>query len=369
MSITRRGLVGGLLTSAGLLAATGAKAGDPTKRFTGYQGRYGLLHDTTLCIGCRSCEVACYEINDIAERQQRWGKKKDPPKPVGDMSVFDKKRHSSDASYTIVNRYREAKGGNPAVFRKHQCMHCNEPCCAAVCFVGAFKKTPEGPVEYDPSVCVGCRYCVMACPYYALSYEYDDPFTPRVVRCTMCLPRIRQGKLPGCASACPTGAIIFGERKKLLQIAHQRIRKQPARYLDHVFGQHEFGGTSWLVLAGIPFGKLGLPEDATHRPLPELIDGALSTVPLIVSMWPALLLGMHAFSKRKEKLSQQELEKALSESRSQAADELKQKIAEAAKKGRKDQERAVERAVKKAKAEALKEAQAQAEAKEKEGAS
>jgi Fe-S-cluster-containing dehydrogenase component len=357
MSISRRGLLGGLAAGAGVLLAEQSEAGT-VKRYAGYPGRFGLLHDTTLCVGCRSCEVACYEVNQLAEQRSRKNRP-DPPPVVDDASVFAKTRGTTDLAYTVVNRYESAAADGAPVFRKHQCMHCNEPCCASVCFVGAFTKTPQGPVEYDPDLCVGCRYCVMACPYYALAYEYDDPLTPRVVRCTMCLPRIREGKYPSCAEACPTGAITFGEREKLIEVARERIRKRPDRYLDHIFGEHEFGGTSWLTLVGVPLRDVDLPENVSHEPLPTLTEGALSLVPVIAGAWPGLLLGMYAFSKRKERLAAERLDNALADARAQADEELKSKLAETAAKARKDKERAVEQATKKAKAEALKEAEAE----------
>ncbi len=358
MSISRRGLIGGLVGGAGLLLAEDGQAGS-LKRYPGYSGRYGLLHDTTLCLGCRSCEVACYEVNDLEPLQAKW-KRKDPLPTVGDDTVFDQSRGISDLAYTVVNRYRKATATEPAIYRKQQCMHCNEPCCASVCFVNAFEKTPEGPVLYDADVCVGCRYCVMACPYDALAYEYDAPFTPRVVRCTMCLDRIRKGLEPSCADACPNGAITFGERAQLLEVARDRIAKHPDRYVNHIFGEHEFGGTSWLVLAGVAFGKLGLPENASHEPLPALTEGALSLVPVIVSAWPGLLLGMYAFNKRKEKVSKKELTDALAAARIKAEEEQAEKLATAAKKAAKAKEQAVAQATKKARAEALKEAEAKA---------
>jgi formate hydrogenlyase subunit 6/NADH:ubiquinone oxidoreductase subunit I len=243
-------------------------------------------------------------------------------------------------------------------------MHCNEPCCASVCFVRAFTKTPEGPVLYNPDVCVGCRYCVNACPYHALSYEYDHAFDPTVVRCTMCYDRITEGKVPGCSEACPTGAITFGRREDLIVLARERIRKQPARYIDHIFGEHEFGGTSWMVLAGMPFGELGLPEHTTHTPIPEIGSSYLSVVPLILSIYPGLLLGIYAFTQRKEKLSQQELDQAVSEAVAKADEETKQKLAAATERAKKDKEKAVQAAVKKALKEAEEKAKAEAAGKE-----
>ncbi len=338
MSISRRKFLSGLAVGAGTLASRVAGASS-VRRFAGYPGRYGLLFDSTLCVGCRSCEQACKEVNGL------------PPLSEADRedkSVFENQRRVTPDSLTVVNRYREAKDGRPAVYRKLNCMHCNEPCCATVCLVGAYTKTPEGPVLYDPEVCIGCRYCVTACPYYALSYEYNDPVTPRVMRCTMCYPRILEGKNPGCADACPTGAITFGRREDLIKAARERIAAHPDRYVDHIFGEHEFGGTSWMVLAGVPFGELGLPEGNTYTPLPEIGTAYLSVVPLVLTIYPGLLAGFYAFTRRKEKLSKQEAEAKVVEALMRADAETKAKLEAAAQRAAKDKERAVAAAVKKA---------------------
>jgi Fe-S-cluster-containing dehydrogenase component len=279
------------------------------------------------------------------------------PKPaldVGDAKAFDKKRRTSPEAYTVVNRY-EAKG--KTVFRKQQCMHCNEPCCATVCLVRAFEKTPEGPVLYHPELCMGCRYCVMACPYYALTYDYDNPLTPEVRRCTMCYPRIKEGKNPGCSEACPTGAILFGKRDELLGIARERLRKEPDRYVPQILGEEEFGGTSWLLLAGVDFADLGLAAlaDAPQTPLPEIGTSYLSVVPLVITLYPGLLMGMRSFAERKDKLAREEKQQALSDAQSRAEAETRDKLAETAKKAERDKQSAITQAVKKALADAAKE--------------
>lgn len=342
MSISRRGFLGGLAGGAGALVAGSAEASSPHKSFPGYAGRYGLLHDTTLCVGCRSCEKACNQVNDLPK----------PERPFDDKTVLDQLRHVTDNAYTVVNRYAPGGEGSAPVFRKHQCMHCNEPCCASVCFVKAFTKTPEGPVLYNPDVCVGCRYCMTACPYYATAYEYDEPLEPRVVRCTMCYPRIKEGKNPGCADACPMGAITYGRREDLIQVARDRIKKLPNRYLNHVFGEHEFGGTSWMVLAGVPFGKLDLHEGVSSTPLPETTKGFLSVVPFVLTIWPGFLLGLHAFNKRKEKLARDAIREAIAVNEVKGAEETKKQLEAAAKRAAKDKERSIDQAVKKALAEA-----------------
>ncbi len=344
MSVTRRGFVGGMIGSAATLAAGKSQAGTHL-HFEGHPGRFGLLHDTTLCVGCRSCEAACKEVNDLPPVEE----------PLNDVSVFDHHRRTTDTALTVVNRYTEDDGEQPEVFRKHQCMHCNEPCCATVCPVKAFEKTPEGPVLYDPEVCMGCRYCIMACPYHALAYEYDDPLTPKVMRCTMCYPRIKDGLVPGCAEACPTGAITYGKREDLLEVARERIRKSPERYVNHIFGENEFGGTSWLVLAGVPFSSIGLEEGVTHEPLPAIATSYLGVVPLVITIYPGLLLGFYAMNKRRQAVADQERDAAVTEARTLAEEEGQKKIAANAEKAKKDKERAIDLAVKKALAEQQKE--------------
>jgi len=336
MTLSRRGFLGSLAAGAGAMTAgKEANAAGP-RHFKGHPGSMGLLHDTTLCVGCRTCETACAEVNGHPA----------PKAPVGDTRVFETERRITPTSYTVVNRHDV--GGGQVVFRKHQCMHCQEPCCASVCLVRAFSKSKEGPVVYDPDVCMGCRYCVTACPYYALSYEYDNPTSPTVQRCTMCYDRIKEGKEPGCAGACPTGAITYGPRDKLLQVARERMRKHPDRYLDHIFGEHEFGGTSWLTLAGVKPGKLDLHEGATHTSLPEIGTGFLSIVPLVITIYPGLLAGFYAFSKRKERLAEEDARARVVEALMRADEETKKKLEAAAKKAVKDRERAIGFAVKRA---------------------
>lgn len=347
MSVSRRGFLRGAAFGTLLLSGKNAKAGG-AEHFAGYPNSFGLLHDTTLCVGCRSCEKGCADVNDLPI----------PEVPFDDKSVFEKKRGVSDTAFTVVNRYVSQDDSNISYFRKHQCMHCQEPSCASVCFVKAFRKSPEGAVVYDPDVCVGCRYCMMACPYYATGYEYDDALTPRVRRCTMCYPRIKEGKNPGCADACPTGAILFGRRKDIIKVARERFRKSPDNYIDHIFGEYEFGGTNWLTLAGpgMTFGGLGLPDNAGSTPLPELSSSFLSVVPLIVAIYPGLLAGFYAFSKRKDAITREKVMTKVAETLATADEETKRKLEEAAKKANKAKDQAVAAAVKKAIAEVEKKA-------------
>lgn len=302
MGITRRKFLGwfGAAASAGIGCMPVKSAfASSNKHFEGYPGGYGVLHDMTRCVGCRQCEEACNEVNNLPP----------PEQPFTDPGVFNKERRTTEKAYTVVNQY-QFNGEKKPVFRKIQCNHCLEPACASACFVRAFQKTKTGAVTYDPEVCVGCRYCMIACPFDIPAYEYNEAFTPRVMKCTMCYPRITQGQLPGCVESCPMEALTFGPREDLIKTARERISKYPGRYLDHIYGETEMGGTSWLYLSGVPFNELHMREDLGVTPAPELTSGALSVVPVIAGLWPVLLMGIYAINKRKETIFKQELEEA-----------------------------------------------------------
>jgi len=256
---------------------------------SGWPDRMGMLTDLTECVGCRSCEAACNAANRLPA----------PEVPFDEKSVFEQKRRPTANAYTVVNRYEPPKSGNP-VYRKVQCNHCEEPSCAAACPVRAYTKTPEGAVLYDKDVCFGCRYCMVACPFYAPAYDYESALEPRVVKCTMCHGRVKAGGVPACAGACPMGAVVFGKRKELLSVARDRIRKHPDRYVDRIYGEVEAGGTSWMYLSGVPFGELDFPTKLPGKPIVENTKGFLSAVPLVLTLWPALLGMCYAANRNKE---------------------------------------------------------------------
>jgi len=330
----RRKFIGMLAGAGACLAATPAAAGG-NHHFTGYPGSFGVLFDSTKCIGCRKCEAACSRVNELPPQ----------PQPFDDLTVLDKKRRTHHDTFTVVNRYET--DGKP-VFRKIQCNHCLEPACASACFVGAFEKDKTGAVSYDAKKCVGCRYCMIACPFEIPTYEYHDPITPRVRKCTMCQPLVEEGKLPGCVQDCPTGALVFGRRDDLIDIARERIRKHPDTYVNHIYGEREMGGTNWLYISGVPFEKIGLREDLGVTSAPELTSGALSVVPAIVGMWPVFLTGAYALTKRKEKIADEEQRHAVAEAVAATEAEAAQKLKAAMDKAEKDKQAAVDREVKKA---------------------
>jgi Fe-S-cluster-containing dehydrogenase component len=350
MAISRRKFLGslGAAIGAGTTGALKKAYGASNKHFEGYPGSAGVLHDTTLCIGCRKCEQACNAVNELPK----------PDKPFDDLSVLDTGRRTRADAYTIVNAF-DTPG---KVFVKKQCNHCLEPACASACFVKAFKKTPRGPVVYDASLCVGCRYCMVACPFDVPAYEYDNVLTPEVTKCTMCAPRLKEGKLPGCVEACPREALVFGERKKLLKIARARIQKYPDQYVDHVYGEHEMGGTSWLYLSGQSFESIGMREDLGTTSAPELTSGPLSGVPIVVGLWPVLLTGVYAISQRKDKVAREEQDAAVQAAKVQVSEEMNQKLEVQKEKMTKEKTAAINFEVKKALEEAEKKREAAAQA-------
>ena len=298
MSISRRQFLGmtGVAGAASLVGSTAAQA---QEYFAGWPDRYGVLVDTTVCIGCRKCEEACARVNGLPP----------PDPPPEDKSIFEMERRTTSTAYTVVNRFPNPDTDKPPVYVKKQCMHCNEPACASACLVSAFTKTPEGAVVYNASVCIGCRYCLMACPFYIPAYEYDKALKPRVMKCTMCHDRVtKEGKLPGCVEVCPVQALTFGKRSDLIRLARERIIRNPDKYIDHIYGEHEVGGTSWLYLASVPFEKIGFDMNLGITPYPELTRGFLSAVPLVLTLWPVFFTGVYLFSKRREELAKEERE-------------------------------------------------------------
>jgi len=213
--------------------------------------RKGLLIDFTRCIGCGACMGGCREANGL-------------PRPEPD----DEPPLTLDSNnYTVVRSEQGDQGSE--VFVRRLCMHCEEPACVSVCPVAAMTKRKDGPVVYDGGRCIGCRYCMMACPFGVPTYNWDS-LAPVVHKCILCYHRLDKGQVPACAASCPTGATRFGSREVLLSLARERITAFPDLYINHIYGEHEAGGTDVLMLAPASFASLGFPVDMPLHPLPEL---------------------------------------------------------------------------------------------------
>lgn len=243
-----------LKTSAAIgtaVAGTGlspkkAKAADITLD----EDRMGVLVDTTACIGCRKCEWACKKAHDLPAGDIN---------DYGDRSVFEEQRRPNAYALTVVNEYENPNEKFPLNV-KFQCMHCDHPACASACIVGAFSKHENGSVLWDTKKCIGCRYCLVACPFQVPAFEYDKAWSPDIKKCDFCFERTKKGLLPACVDICPMEVLTYGKRSELLEIAREKISLNPERYIDQILGEQEAGGTSWMYLANRDFTNIGFPE-------------------------------------------------------------------------------------------------------------
>jgi formate dehydrogenase iron-sulfur subunit len=238
------------------------------------QTKKGILFDSTLCIGCGGCYQACKEKNNLPR--------------TADHFLRD---NLSAQTYTVV-KLRSSR------FIRRMCMHCEQPACASVCPVGALQKTAAGPVVYDESKCMGCRYCMQACPFGVPTYEWDARL-PRVRKCNLCADRVAEGLPSACAFVCPTGATKFGDRDALIAEAKARIRDNPGKYIDRVYGVEEVGGTSVLLISDVPIEQLGYRADMLKQPLPQLTWDVLQKIPKVVVAGGVLMSGVWWITNRR----------------------------------------------------------------------
>lgn len=230
--------------------------------------RMGVLVDTTVCIGCRKCEWACKVEHNLPTP---------PIEEYEDRSVFENMRRPNTGALTVVNEYENPRNTEIPIDVKVNCMHCDHPACVSACIVGAFSKQENGTVVWDTDKCIGCRYCMVACPFQIPTFEFDTAFHPNILKCDFCWDRSKEGKIPACVEICPVEAMTYGRRYDVLELAHKKIKREPDRYIDHVYGEHEAGGTSWVYLAGKDFAELDFPK-VGQKPMPgtsESIQHAL----------------------------------------------------------------------------------------------
>ncbi|MCK6412151.1 MAG: hydrogenase 2 operon protein HybA [Azonexus sp.] len=250
----------------------------------------GLLYDATLCVGCQACVAACKQANA------------NPAEFTAVDKLWDTPLDTSGHTFNLIKMYRngtmENKDAeqNGFAFMKTSCMHCADPSCVSACPVSAMTKNPlTGIVGYDPDICIGCRYCVAACPFGIPKYQYDSP-TGQIGKCELCRHRHKDGHYSACAEVCPTGATLFGRSEDLLAEAKRRLALKPGEwttmprgrlpakgetpeqaaqwkgplnqdyqaqagaYLQHVYGEKEYGGTQVLKLSAVNFQKVGMPD-------------------------------------------------------------------------------------------------------------
>jgi len=231
-----------------------------------------VLIDLTRCIGCRGCQIACKEWNERSVK-----------KTAMDGNFTNPKELSSEC-FTHIRYVEQEKDGKPVwSFVKNQCLHCKNPACASVCPVTALKKTKEGPVTYDFSRCIGCRYCMLACPFYIPKYEWEKAI-PWVRKCTFCSDRISAEITPACIKVCPTNTMFYGEYDDVLKEANTRINNNTGKYVNYIYGKDEVGGTSWMYISGVPFETLGFNMDLPKKELPDLTWAYINKIPTVIGV-------------------------------------------------------------------------------------
>ena len=245
-----------------------------------------VLVDMTRCIGCKACVVSCKEWNDLSYAVPEF----DPTLSTPPLS---------GTAYTALSFHEtvNAEGGVDWTFAKRQCMHCSDPSCVSVCPVQALKKTDEGAIVYNSDQCMGCRYCQLACPFSVPKFEWNE-VNPEIRKCDFCADRLQAGLTPRCAGACPTAAIQFGERDALLLEARERMADQPAKYVNHIYGETENGGTAWMYLSSLPFEDLGFPEVPAENSV-TASERSMAAVPGVAAAAAIVFGGLAWFTKRK----------------------------------------------------------------------
>jgi formate dehydrogenase iron-sulfur subunit len=236
--------------------------------------KYGFLIDASLCIDCRACLVACSVENNVSMRHTRiW------IKDTGIVGEFPNLMH-----YTAP----------------FHCMHCVDPSCVSACTVGALQQNEDGIITYDNDRCIGCRYCMYACPFQVPHFEWDEQFA-LITKCDLCVSRLEDGRAqPACAATCPSGAIQFGSREDMLQLAHERIENEPQRYVNHIFGENENGGTSTFYISPVPFEQLGFPTtEQTESPAHFNREVTETGTPVIASVMALSMTGLYLALKPK----------------------------------------------------------------------
>jgi len=236
-----------------------------------------MLIDVSLCVGCNACQTGCKEENGL------------PP---------NEEKYLSLTAFTALTKHND-------LYVRRMCQHCDVPTCVSVCPVGALTKSTAGPVSYDGEKCIGCRYCLQACPFHVPKYEWSST-KPSIRKCKFCPDRIAKGLQPACAEACPTGATIFGNRDELLAEAARRISAEPGKYVTRIYGEHDVGGTSMLYLSPVPFEQLGFDSRLGKIPMPMLTMSALSKVPNVLSVGGVLLAGIWWITNRRTEVQAHE---------------------------------------------------------------
>ncbi len=271
------------------------------------------LIDIANCIGCRACQVAC----------KQWNEQDGEKTEFDDQLGFQNPATLSAKTFTLIAFHEtenaEKPGGVESAFVMQRCLHCLEPACVSACPTTALYRQSDGPVSYNVDDCIGCRYCMLACPWDVPTAEWNS-HAPKISKCTHCADRARSRRrsrstgrrcptmaakqfantmaIPACVKACPADALRYGTRDEMLALAHKRIADRPDRYVDHIYGEKELGGTTVLYLSAVPFEKLGFPTYG-EKPFPHFTKTALGAVPPAVMTVGAALGAAYAFFRKR----------------------------------------------------------------------
>lgn len=230
----------------------------------------GVLVDVSRCTGCNQCVQACATAHGLGEARPSAQQSPDGLSAARWLAIVE-----------------NPQGG----YARKSCRHCLQPACVSVCPVGAMVQTAEGVVLYDSRICMGCRYCMMACPFGIPRYEWESA-APRVRKCDLCYDRLQSGGIPACVEACPEGVMVFGEREDLLAQAHQRISQSAGQYLPVVYGESDAGGTAVIYISQAPLDFLGYHGATGDQPWPELTWNWLSKVPGLALATTGMMAGL-----------------------------------------------------------------------------
>ena len=237
------------------------------------QEQVAKLVDTTTCIGCKACEIACQEWNDL------------PFATTSFDNTYQTMPHTEWNFWNLIkfNEQPKADGGMMWLMRKDQCMHCADPGCLKACPAdGAIVQYHNGIVDFQEANCIGCGYCITGCPFNIPKLNHH---TKKVYKCTLCADRVSEGLEPACIKACPTGCLHFGTKEDMLELAGRRakqLREHSGFANAGVYDPPGVGGTGVVYVlhdATNPEAYGGLPKD------PQ--------IPWVVRLWkgPAKWLG------------------------------------------------------------------------------
>jgi formate dehydrogenase iron-sulfur subunit len=240
-----------------LLGATSSTTAlaDSSDSLTQSKGK-AMLYDSLKCVGCRACQNACKDWNDL------------PPDSIGYGGIYDNPGNLSARTWTLIKAREYTHNNSPALMLcRYQCMHCTEASCESVCPTGAISHQGAA-VVIDQDICIGCGYCVQACPY-GVPHKEHGMAGGTAKKCTFCVDRQENGLVPACVDACPTGALDYGQRDTLITQAEDRVKYLKANGYPNatLYGQNELGGLHALYI---------LAESPSNYGLPEIPSGATS---------------------------------------------------------------------------------------------